>query len=210
VISQVIRPLLALSLLALPACAVPREPVQGASSASAWRRIATDHDRERMRGWRSVWLRALERARAAGHGADIAREGALLDPDSALAGPLPPPGDYACRTIKVGSRSGDGLEYVAYPAFRCRIAVDGALVRFTKLTGSQRPIGVIMPENERRQVFLGTLQLGDETGALQYGRDQERDLVAAVERIGDRRWRLAFPSPHFESLLDVIELMPAQ
>jgi len=204
----VIRLLPLLAILATAACAIPREPVPAARTAASWRGVATEPDRERMRGWRSVWLRAVERARAAGHGAEVDREGALLDPDSALTDPLPPAGDYACRTIKLGSQSDGGLEYVAYPAFRCRIGLDGEIVTFTKLTGSQRPIGVILPENDRRHVFLGTLQLGDETGALQYGRDQERDMVGLVERVGERRWRLALPSPHFESLLDVIELTP--
>ena len=51
--------------------------------------------------------------------------------------------------------------------------------------------------------------LGDETRALRYGRDRERDLIGVVERVGADRWRIAFPRPHYESLLDVIELVPA-
>ena len=57
-------------------------------------------------------------------------------------------------------------------------------------------------------IFLGTLQLGDEPGILRYGHDNARDVAADVERVGPRRWRLVFPSPHFESKLDVIELVP--
>jgi hypothetical protein len=57
-------------------------------------------------------------------------------------------------------------------------------------------------------VLLGTMQLGDETNVLAYDRDQERDVAALLEMIGDQRWRLVFPSPHFESLTDVIELTP--
>ena len=52
--------------------------------------------------------------------------------------------------------------------------------------------------------------LGDETRAYQYGRDPERDLAGWVERIGERRWRVIFPYPHYESTLDVIELVPVQ
>jgi hypothetical protein len=58
-------------------------------------------------------------------------------------------------------------------------------------------------------VFLGTLQLGDEQRALQYGRDRERDMAGVVERIGERRWRLVLPYPHFESTIDIVELVPA-
>jgi hypothetical protein len=59
-------------------------------------------------------------------------------------------------------------------------------------------------------IFLGTLILGDETRALRYSRDEERDMIGIVERIADNRWRLVFPRPHFESLLDVIELTPVR
>ena len=57
--------------------------------------------------------------------------------------------------------------------------------------------------------FLGTLVLGDETRALQYGQDETRDVAGYVERIGPARWRLVMPKPHFESTIDVMELVPA-
>lgn len=204
-------PLACLAVLALPACAVSRDvvaPPTAERPADSWRVLATEDDRRRLRNWRDAWTEALARAGAAGHGAEIAREGALLQPDSALPDALPPAGDYACRTIKLGARSAGLLDYVAYPAFRCRIARDGGRLGFTKLTGSQRPIGLILPDSNRRLIFLGTLQLGDERASLRYSRDRERDLAGQIERIGERRWRLVFPYPHFESLLDVIELVP--
>jgi len=101
------------------------------------------------------------------------------------------------------------LDYVAYPAFHRRIEA-GKAQRFTKLSGSQRPVGLIYQADALRQVFLGTMVLGDETQGYQYGRDADRDLAAWVERIGDHRWRMIFPYPAFESTMDVIELVPAQ
>jgi hypothetical protein len=80
---------------------------------------------------------------------------------------------------------------------------------FAKLTGSQRPLGLLLPDTSRRMVFLGTLQLGDERRALEYGKDRERDMAGVVERIGANRWRLVFPYPHFESTVDILELVPA-
>ena len=80
---------------------------------------------------------------------------------------------------------------------------------FAKLTGSQRPVGRIFPGDALRQVFLGTLVLGDEVRAMQYGTDPDRDVAAFVERIGPSRWRMVMPRPAFESTLDVIELVPA-
>jgi hypothetical protein len=186
-----------------PAAAVP------ALGVTQWRSLATRDDRRRIRDWRTAWVKALGEARP-GHQAEIAAAGPLLDPDAALADPTPPPGDYRCRTIKLGAEGGGALRYVAYPAYRCRIeaSADGTLA-FEKVEGSQRQVGRIFPDTSRRMVFLGTLQLGDEKGALRYGHDEKRDLAALVERVGPRRWRLAFPHPHFESTMDVTELVPA-
>ncbi len=81
-------------------------------------------------------------------------------------------------------------------------------MRFAKLTGSQRALGRFLPHAGQRMIFLGTLQLGDERRALRYGRDRERDMAGVVERIGERRWRLVLPYPHFESTIDIVELIP--
>ncbi|MFN3388236.1 MAG: DUF4893 domain-containing protein [Allosphingosinicella sp.] len=185
-----------------PEAAVPVE--------AAWRSVATSPDRERLREWRTAFTQALAKARAAGHAAEIEAEGALLRPDAALPGVTPPPGDYACRVTKVGAKAQGLLDYVAYPAFACRIGPGpGEVLDFVKRTGSQRPVGRLFPENPRRMVFLGTLQLGDEAGTLRYGHDPERDMAGLLERVGDDRWRLLFPYPAFESTMDVLELVPA-
>ena len=205
------RALFCLPLLAaLPACAA-LEPAGAviAQPASEWRAVATENDRERLREWRSTFVSALQQARAAGHAAAIAGEGALLEPDAAVAsGPIPN-GMYRCRVIKVGAKSEGLLNYIAYPHFSCRIRQEGDVQGFAKLSGSQRHVGVIFPGDAIRQVFLGTLVLGDEDRAMQYGSDTERDVAAWVEQIGPRRWRMVMPRPHFESRLDVMELVPA-
>ena len=203
--------LLLAPLLPLPACASDETgPAAAVPAAASWRSVATDFDRERARKWRTAWVRALAKARAAGHGAEIAGEGALLDPDSALKGAEPPPGDYRCRVVKVGGRGEGSLRYVAYPPFDCRITDGAGAMDFVKLTGSQRPVGRLFADGPRRLVFLGTLQLGDEQGVLRYGHDRQRDMIGLFERVGERRWRLAFPYPAFESTLDVIELVPKE
>ena len=133
----------------------------------------------------------------------------LLDPDAAIGGVPIPNGDYRCRVIKLGAKQPGLLDYVSYPAFNCRIRQDRQLQGFAKMSGSQRPVGVIFPGDAIRQIFLGTLVLGDEKRAMQYGRDPDRDLAAFVERIGPARWRMVLPRPAFESTLDVIELIPS-
>ena len=69
-------------------------------------------------------------------------------------------------------------------------------------------MGVILPDGAMRDIFLGTMVLGDEQRALQYGVDETRDVAGMIERIGPARWRMVLPEPHFESRLDVIDLVP--
>lgn len=204
-------PLLALAALT-PGCGGGKAPAAASDEtpvATDWRSVATPQDRRRIRDWRSSWLDALASARAAGKGGEIDAEGALLDPDAGSGSPYPAPGDYRCRVVKVGAQASGLLPLVAYPAFACRVSGTGAAIRLEKLTGSQRPQGILYTDNGSRLIFLGTMVLGDERGALGYGRDRQRDMAGVFERIGPKRWRLALPQPAWESLLDVVEFVPA-
>ncbi len=175
-----------------------------------WRSVATDRDRARLRGWRASFVAGLEQARRDGFGAEVASQRVLLEPDAALPNPHIPPGDYECRVIKLGSTNAGGLSYVAYPAFRCRVEAEQGVFSLMKLSGSQRHNGLLFADTEWRKVFLGTLALGDETGAMEYGMDAQRDVAGTLERIGPARWRLVMPAPAYESLTDVMELVPVQ
>ena len=175
---------------------------------TAYREVVSDDDRIRLRDWRTSFVKGLEAARKAGHGAEIDREGALLDPDAALAGPAIPNGLYQCRVIKLGAKDPGNLDYASYPGFTCRVRPERDLQRLGKLSGAQRYVGLIFPGDAIRNVFLGTLAFADESRALQYGQDQDRDVAGYVERIGPNRWRLVMPAPHFESRLDVMEMVP--
>ena len=199
--------LVILLLLSAPVFAATPAPARD-RVATNWRAVISAADRDRLRDARQAWTDALAKARTLNAPA-IAAQGALFDPDVALADAKPPPGDYRCRVFKLGAKGPANLDYVAYPAFRCRIASDGALTRLTKLDGSQRPTGILFDDGRYRQVFLGTLILGDEARALPYGRDASRDMAGTMERVGARRWRLVLPAPRFESMLDVVELVPA-
>ncbi|MEO8175148.1 MAG: DUF4893 domain-containing protein [Sphingomicrobium sp.] len=195
--------------LALSACsAVQPGGAVISKPANDWRQTATSDDRDRLRDWRPAFVSALKAART-DHAAEIAAEGVLLKPDAALGGGPIPNGDYRCRVIKLGAKSPGMLDYVTYPAFLCRIAPDAGVQGLVKLTGSQRYVGLVFPADALRQVFLGTIVLGDEQRALQYGRDRERNIAGFVERIGPNRWRMIMPRPHFESQTDVLELIPS-
>lgn len=197
-------------LAALTGCNVIMQPAGMIALRTAdWHRVALTEDRERLRDWRSTFQAALDAARKSGHGAEIDREGALLNPDAALSGADIPDGSYRCRVIKLGAKDAGNLDYVAYPGFVCRVRPDQGLRRLSKLSGSQRYVGLLFPHDAIRKIFLGTLVLGDERRALQYGQDQTRDIAGYLERIGPQRWRLVMPRPRFESQLDVMEITPA-
>ena len=196
--------------LACAGCDMIRQPAGMISDwTTAWRDVATSKDRERLRDWRSSFVDALAAARKAGHSGEVAKEGALLNPDAALGGRQLPNGMYRCRVIKLGAKSEGMLDYVSYPAFSCRVRAERELQRLEKLTGSQRYVGLIFPNDAMRRVFLGTLVLGDESRAMQYGEDPDRDVAGYIERVGENRWRLIMPRPQFESQLDVMELVPS-
>lgn len=184
------------------------DPTQPAAQSSGWRAVATDHDKERIRNWYTAWKEALASANAGGYATQVTQEGDLLKPDAALPNPHLPPGDYRCRTVKVGAKGSTGLPFVSYPWFECRVTPEQNIFSLAKLTGSQRTTGLIFQDSDRRQIFLGTLVLGDESGPRNYGVDAARDMAGLVERIGDKRWRVVFPYPAYESIVDVMEVAP--
>jgi len=200
-----------LLVLALAGCATAKGPLVVAAHQATpdWRAVATDDDQQRLRGWRDSWMSASGAVRAAGAGAKLDGDADLFDPDRALDHGTPPPGAYRCRWFKLGSAATDVAAFTAYPAEPCRVKTFGSGLRFQFTAGRQRPHGMILPDEPTRGVFLGTLELGDERRALEYGRDEQRDMAGYVERIGAERWRLILPQPHFESLFDVIEISPA-
>jgi hypothetical protein len=205
--------LIALAALTLTACASappPPPPPSGSGAALRdWRSIVTSADRDRYTRREAAWSLALQQARRQTGSGDLRSVGDLIDPDIRRAPVTPPPGDYRCRTVKLGSQSGEqGLGYVVYGWFACRIEQTSHGLKFSKLTGSQRPSGLLFPESDRQMVLLGSLALAEEPAANSYGRRPDRDLIAVLERIGDRRWRLVLPWPQAESNLDVIELVP--
>ena len=171
-----------------------------------WRREARLADRQHIDGLEAAWREGLSEARAAGFGRQVRASGPLLDPAAGLRNPQPTPGSYRCRTIKLGSQGVTGA-FTAYPYFRCRVELTpGGDLNVAKVTGSQRPVGTLLPDGSRRTVFLGSLGLGA-SAAPGYGAGAETDLAGVVERIGPNRWRLVLPRPHAESDIDVLELV---
>jgi hypothetical protein len=198
------RALLVIAAVLSVAMAVPAV----GQAEPTWRQVATSRDRERLRGWRSAWVEGLAAARSGEGAAVLAEDPALFDPDRRLSEPLPPAGDYRCRVVKLGS--GDVAPRVTTYAWgACRVEPDGASLRISKVDGAQRPTGLLYADGAERAIFLGAMALSDERRAFAYGLDWTRDMAGVVERIGPARWRIALPFPRFQSVLDVVELVPA-
>ena len=218
--SRVLMPSILTSAL-LAACAVtppppPPPPSMNGADASGsgvlrdWRGVITAADRDRYQRRDAAWTLALQQAKRQPGSGDLASLGDLIDPGAARVSVTPPVGNYRCRTVKLGSQGGEqGLGYVVYGWFACRIERTPAGLKFSKQTGSQRPGGLLFPENDRHMIFLGSMALASEPAARSYGQRPDRDMVGVVERIGERRWRLVLPWPATESNLDLIELVPA-
>lgn len=192
-----------------PPPAPPSEGAGGGGILRDWRGIITSRDRDRLNRIDSAWRTALQQARRSEGSGDLASVGDLIDPDAALDNPTPPTGRYRCRTVKLGHQGASGLGYVVYGWFECEIERTPNGLRLVKTTGSQRPSGLLFPEDGEGMVFLGSMALGDEPRANSYGNNDERDFAARLERIGRARWRLVIPWPQNESTLDLIELVPA-
>lgn len=174
-----------------------------------WRGVITPRDRDRYERRGAAWTQALRDANSLRGSGDLASVGDLINPDAVREAVAPPVGEYRCRTVKLGSQSRGGLGYVVYGWFACRIEDTPNGLKLVKATGSQRPSGLLFPEDDRQMVLLGSMALSSEPPANSYGQRPERDLVGVLERIGDARWRLVIPWPVNESRLDLIELVPA-
>ena len=187
--------ILALLLTAAPALADP----------PPWRQAITEPDRRRLATLWKAWTEAKSQVSAAGHSDEWRKLGDLADPDLRAEGGPPPPGDYRCRTVKLGTRT-PGMPVMVMAAARpCRIEAAGEFLRLISPMGAQRTAGLLYADGDR-MIYLGAVSLGSESGLFPYKRDAERDQVGVLHRIGPARWRLELPWPKWESALDVIEI----
>lgn len=194
---------------AAPSASPPPPPPSPGAVLPDWRAVVTAADRDRLRRTDAAWGLALEQARRESP-ERLRGLGDLADADARLTDPAPPVGDYRCRLVRLGSQNGAGPALVAGEWSRCRIEATPRGLRFAKLTGTQRPAGLLFPEDERHMVLLGGLALASERPANSYGRNPARDLAGRVERIAAERWRIVLPWPQAGANLDLVEMIPAE
>lgn len=192
-------------LLAVVLCLVP---AAGQSQQLADGTALRADDARRLAEYHMAAGEALLDAFSGGDPADLAILADVLHGD-----PLPPdqagavmPGDWSCRTIKMGRL----LPITVYQPFRCRIASDGSL---EKLTGSQRTKGQIHQDGDRL-VYLGTGFIAGDTPPAYADLPPSSDAsdpqrmaeVGVVEMIDENRGRVMFPDPYLESRFNILTL----
>lgn len=196
----------------LAACATTKPPAQRAElitpRPSGWRGIASEADKGRVARLGDAWQQGLTESRGKGFRRAVSGEGALLDQGAALLRPALPPGSYRCRLVRLGTAKGRGTAFTAFKPFFCYVGAENEALTFTKQTGTDRPAGRIYAENEKQDMFLGTLVTGNEKTPLAYGERADRDMVGVVERIGPFKWRMLFPWPQTDAKMDILELIP--
>jgi hypothetical protein len=183
--------------------------VAAPSPSDAWKAVASASDQGRIDRLGLAWQQSLMEAKKM-YKKDIAAEGDLLEPRSALPRPQPTPGSYNCRMVSIGTTDSKSPAFQKFKPFFCYVlADDDGVLTIVKQTGSQRPAGRLWEDDDpRRMIFLGSLALGDEKEPLAYLDDPSRDMAGVFERIGPFKWRLVIPWPQNGPMLEVFELTP--
>ncbi|WP_100213105.1 DUF4893 domain-containing protein [Nitratireductor aquibiodomus] len=164
----------------------------------------TYRDAARLDAYARMRTEAFRQARAGGASVDVA----LLDeidqrPERSFED-FDLTGKWQCRTIKTGGLA----PLVVYDWFRCQVNDDGAGWVLEKLTGSQRTRGRFFTDGDSRLIYLGSYFVKDDR-PLRYGSGRNSDQVAYVFRGKDDGWRMEFPAPERESVLDILEFRRA-
>lgn len=162
-------------------------------------KLMTPADKARLDKYEPTRQEALKEAKAG-----LPSEVAILD---AIVARQPLPfsgfdltGNWQCRTIKAGGMG----DLVVYDWFRCKVTDDGSGWMLEKTSGSQRTKGRFYTDGDARLIYLGTgFVAGEQPKA--YAAGPETDQVGYAFRSGDAEWRIEFPSPAYESKLDILE-----
>ena len=165
-------------------------------------KIITPADKARLANYEDIRAEAIAEARKGGAPQDVVvLQAVLAGKDLGFSENFNFTGNWQCRTLKLGG----SLPLTVYGWFKCRVNDDGSGWKLEKLTGSQRTSGAFYTDSETRLIYLGALHYGGES-PKQYGSDPDRDQAAYVLRPDEDRVRLEFPSPKYESRLDILEL----
>jgi hypothetical protein len=165
-------------------------------------------DRQRLDRFATTFGDAMLQALSGGAATDVAALTGALSGTPQIAFDESLPGDWKCRTMKLGGNT----PLVVYTNFTCRFSIGSQGFDFEKLSGSQRTKGSILLR-DGRAIYLGVgFAAGQTPSAYQdLPADFQSDgaiqtQIAVFERISSTRARLMFPAPAVESDFDILEL----
>lgn len=174
-------------------------PAASALADGVVQKLMTPADKTRLEKYEDTRKAAQAEAKG-GDPAELAELDALLAkpllslPDFDLGG------EWRCRTTKLGGLS----PLVVYGWFKCRVSDNGSGWTLEKLGGSQRTTGRFYDDGETRLIYLGSFSIAGEK-PKPYGSGPESDQIGYAFRTGPAEWRIEFPSPEYESKLDILE-----
>ncbi|RCW86204.1 DUF4893 domain-containing protein [Phyllobacterium bourgognense] len=165
-------------------------------------RIITKPDQAKLDKYEETRRTAIDAARKGGSTDDLKQLDVILaKPHLAFGEDFDMTGDWKCRTTKLGKEPA----LVLYGWFKCRVTDDGSGWILEKTSGSQRTKGHFYTEGDNRLTYLGVgYTLGNKPRNYSAGPDV--DQVGYAYRTEKNEFRIEFPSPARESLMDILEL----
>lgn len=164
--------------------------------------IITASDKARLESYETTKTQALDEAKKGGNAADVAELDKIFTTGTlSFNEEFDMTGNWQCRTTKLGKTT----PLVIYSWFKCRVTDDGSGWMLEKISGSQRTKGRFFTESDTRLTYLGSGYIAGEQ-PKKYGAGAESDEVGYAYRTSKNSFRIEFPAPARESLLDVLEL----
>ncbi|CAN7381823.1 DUF4893 domain-containing protein [Phyllobacterium sp. LjRoot231] len=165
-------------------------------------RIITKSDQARLDSYEDTRNKAIDAARKGGTPTDVKRlEEILAKPHLPFSEDFDMTGEWKCRTAKLGNEPA----LVIYGWFKCRVTDDGSGWMLEKTSGSQRTKGRFYTESDKRLTYLGVGYVAGEK-PKNYGAGPDIDQAGYTYRTAKNEFRIEFPAPARESLVDVLEL----
>jgi hypothetical protein len=176
--------------------------------AEPWEGTATTAGRAAIDAIALRWPQALADTRRRGGTRAIAAEGALLEPQAALARAAPSPGPYRCRVFRLGIQVGRARGLGPVRSGFCYVGVEGDQLSLSSEIAGHRLGGYLYDTSaSTRLIFLGAAAPA-RGRAPGYGGDAAKDLAGHFERVDDFRYRLVIPGAG-PTELRVFELLAA-
>jgi hypothetical protein len=165
-------------------------------------KLITPADQARLDKYVETKSKAVEAAKKNGAPEDVAQlDKTLSAPTLVFSEDFDMAGNWQCRTTKLGNDPA----LVVYGWFKCRVSDDGSGWMLEKTSGSQRTQGRFYTESDKRLTYLGTGYIAGEK-PKKYGAGPASDQVGYAYRTGKNEFRIEFPAPAYESVMDILEL----